>query len=89
MKKLLTYILTSIVDNPDAVKVEESTDPEGMVILTAHVAESDMGKVIGKGGKVINSIRQVIKILAIKEGKRVNINLEDPEQKSEPLPKDK
>lgn len=89
MKDLLIYILNNLVDNPDQIKVEETTDENGLVTLNATVAASDMGKVIGKGGKVINAIRQVVRIRAIKEGKRVTINVAEPggpRPKEEPAP---
>lgn len=93
MKDLLLYILNSLVDNPSDITIDETTDDSGLVTLTATVATTDMGKVIGKGGKVINAIRQVVRIRAIKEGKRVNVVLTDgtpqeakPEAKPEPEP---
>ena len=83
MKKLLLYILTNIVENPDQIAVKQSSDDTGLITLNVIVAQEDMGKVIGKGGKVINAIRQIIKILAIKQGKRINISLNEPSQESE------
>ena len=74
MKETLTYILTSIVDNPDSVDVTE-TDEEGVTTFTIKVAKEDMGRVIGKEGKVIRSIRNVMKVRAIKENKRISISL--------------
>ena len=79
MKTLLEYILTHITDYPDDVKVSESEDSEGNVTLTAVVNPADMGRCIGKGGAIINAIRSVIKIKAIRAGKRVQINLKEPE----------
>lgn len=79
MQDLLIYLLTNLVDNPDQVKVSQASDSTGLVTLSATVAPEDMGKVIGKGGKVINAIRQVVKIKAIKEGKRVQVTLSEPE----------
>ncbi len=78
MKDLLLYILQAIVDDQDAISIDEVTDETGLTTFNVTVAESDMGKVIGKAGKVINAIRQVVKIKAIKEGKRVNISLGEP-----------
>lgn len=74
MKETLTYILQAIVDNPEAVLVEEQ-DEEGTNHFIVTVAKEDMGKVIGKEGKVIRSIRNIMKIRAIKENKRINITL--------------
>jgi predicted RNA-binding protein YlqC (UPF0109 family) len=74
MKDTLHYIVSAIVDNPDAVAIEESEE-EGMNIYTVTVAKEDMGKVIGKEGKVIRSIRNIMKIKAMKYDLRIKINL--------------
>lgn len=74
MKKALEYIVTQIVDEPKDVEVTEQED-NGMVNFTIKVASSDMGKIIGKNGKVIRAIRNVIKISAIKQNKKINIEL--------------
>ncbi len=79
MKHLLEYILTHITDYPDDVKVDEVEDTNGNVTLTAVVNPADMGRVIGKGGQIINAIRSVVKVKAIKLGKRLLINLREPE----------
>lgn len=82
MKETLTYILQAIVDNPDSVAVEEQ-DEEGTIHFTVTVAKEDMGKVIGKEGKVIRSIRNIMKIRAIKEDKRINITLAETSEAQE------
>lgn len=74
MKDILTSLIKSIVDAPDAVSVEENDD-NGFVTLTIIVAPDDMGKVIGKEGKVIRALRNVMKIPAMKQGKKVQISL--------------
>jgi predicted RNA-binding protein YlqC (UPF0109 family) len=74
MKETLLYILQAIVDSPDAVTVEEQEE-EGTHHFIITVAKEDMGKVIGKEGKVIRSIRNIMKIKAIKENKRINVTL--------------
>jgi predicted RNA-binding protein YlqC (UPF0109 family) len=74
MKDTLLHIISSLVTNPDQVRVEESEE-EGITVFTVSVAKEDMGKVIGKEGKVIRSIRNVMKIPAIKQNKRINISL--------------
>lgn len=74
MKDILSYILNAIVDNPDAVVVDE-LEEEGVVTLTIRVAKEDMGKVIGKEGKVIRSIRNLMKIPAMKQHKKVQVQL--------------
>ncbi len=75
MKDLVLYIVKAIVENPDAVTVEETVLPDGKIILTIHTAPSDTGLVIGKMGKTINSIRSLVKIKAIKEGKFVDVKV--------------
>jgi predicted RNA-binding protein YlqC (UPF0109 family) len=74
MKDTLHYIITSIVDAPDQVVIDEHTE-NGIINFTVKVAKDDMGKVIGKEGKIIRSIRNIMKIKAIKEGKKINISL--------------
>ena len=74
MKDALTYIITNLVNDPQSVAIAEESTPEG-IIFTVTVAKEDMGKVIGKEGKVIRSIRNVMKIIAIKQNKRINIQL--------------
>jgi len=75
MKQALEYIASSIL-NTEKIIVDEA-DVEGITNFTIHVDKENMGKIIGKEGKVIRAIRNVIKIIAIKEGKRVNVNLEE------------
>ena len=75
MQKLLEYILESAFANP-AITVTEGEE-EGSVILTIHAPQEEIGKIIGKGGKVINAMKQLVKIQAIKENKRVEINVEE------------
>lgn len=77
MKDALYYIVTSIVTNKDAVSIDESEE-DGILSFTVHVAAEDMGKVIGKEGRVIRAIRNVMKIPAVKQGKRINVSLYDP-----------
>lgn len=79
MKDTLAHIISSIVTDPGQVTITES-DEEGVTTFTVTVAKEDMGKVIGKEGKVIRSIRNVMKIPAIKENKRINISLAENPQ---------
>lgn len=74
MKKALEYIISQIVDEPEKVEISE-TENNGMVNFTIKVAPNDMGKVIGKNGKVIRAVRNVTKISAIKQNKKINIEL--------------
>lgn len=79
MKDTLHFIITSIVDTPDAVVIEEH-DEDGLLVLTVTVAQEDMGKVIGKEGKVIRSIRNIMKIKAMKHDQRINVVLAEQEK---------
>ncbi len=74
MKELLTIIARSLVDNPDSVQVNEIAG-EHSIILELKVAEEDMGNVIGKQGRIAKSIRTVVKAAAIKENKRVVVEI--------------
>lgn len=74
MKDTLFYIIVSIVDNPDEVAISEQDD-DGFITFTVSVAKEDMGKVIGKEGKVIKAIINVLKIPAIKQNKRLHITM--------------
>lgn len=76
MKKALEYIVFQIVDDPEKVKIDEQED-RGMINFTITVAPSDMGKIIGKNGKIIRAIRNVIKIPAIKQNNKINISLSE------------
>jgi hypothetical protein len=73
-KDLAHYIVGSLVDNPDQVAVTE-IDSGNRVIVEVQVAASDMGRVIGKGGNVVNSIRTLLQVLAVKHGKRVSLEI--------------
>lgn len=75
MKDLAYYLLTHLVDKPENVLVDESVGEMSTVTLTLKVAPEDMGKVIGKQGKTIRAIRDVIKILALKHNKYVDVVL--------------
>ena len=76
MKELLLYMAKNLVDNPDAVTVEEVTDEEGKV-LELHVAEGDMGKVIGRQGRIAKEIRTIIKTGAQRTGEKVTVEIVD------------
>lgn len=74
MKDILNYLLKNIVDEPDEVAIEESQE-DSLTHYSVTVAKQDMGKVIGKEGRVIRAIRNIMKIPAIKQGVRINISL--------------
>jgi predicted RNA-binding protein YlqC (UPF0109 family) len=74
VKELVEYIARALVDNPDQVQVIE-LDGEKSNIIELRVAPEDMGKVIGKQGKIAQSIRTLTKATAAKEGKRVTVEI--------------
>lgn len=72
MKEILETIVRNLVDNKDAIEIKELAG-EQSVVFEVKVAENDMGKVIGKQGKIAGSIRTVMKAAASKENKRVTV----------------
>ena len=76
MKELLEVIAKSLVDAPDSVVVEEE-DRGQTLVLKLHVADGDMGKVIGKQGRIAKAIRSVIKAAASKTDKKVIVDIVD------------
>ena len=75
MKGLLEVLAKSLVDNPDEVVVTEKETEKGLV-LELKVAPSDMGKVIGKQGRIAKAIRSVVKAAASRENKQVSVEIE-------------
>ena len=76
MKELLLYIAKNLVDDPDQVTVTESEGEEGKV-LQLHVAPGDMGKVIGRQGRIAKEIRTVVKTVAQRTGEKVTVDIVD------------
>lgn len=85
MKELLEYVVKSIVNNPDAVVIEEkeSVDFPGLTILSVDVSEDDKGIVIGRKGRTINAIRDLITINAIRNNRRVKVLIKDDERRED------
>jgi predicted RNA-binding protein YlqC (UPF0109 family) len=76
----LEYVIKSLVDHPDDVKIERKVDEMG-VLLSVRVNQEDMGQVIGKGGATIKAIRNLVKIVGMRNRARVNLKLEEPVKK--------
>ena len=76
MKELVEVITKALVDNPDEVVVTEKQE-EKATVVEVHVAESDMGKVIGKQGIIAKAIRSVVKAAAAKEDRKVIVDIAD------------
>lgn len=75
MKELVEYIAKALVDDVDAVRVKEVRTNQG-VVLELRVARSDMGRVIGKEGRVANAMRGVLRVPAIRNGKQVSLEID-------------
>ncbi len=75
MKELLLYIARNLVDNPEAVSVTEIEGEE--TVLQLRVAPEDMGKVIGRQGRIAREIRTVIRSVAQRQGKKVSVDIVD------------
>ena len=76
MKELLLYVAKQLVDHPDAVTVTEREDAD-TTVLELRVSPDDMGKVIGRQGRIAKEIRTVIKTVAQRDGKRVTVDIVD------------
>ena len=76
MKELLLYMAKNLVDDPEAVTVTETSDEEGTV-LELHVAPGDMGKVIGRQGRIAKEIRTIVKTVAQRTGDKVTVEIVD------------
>ena len=74
MAELVEYLARRLVDDPDAVRVEES-EREGAVVLTLYVAEDDIGKVIGRQGRVARALRAVVRAGAARRRQRVLLEI--------------
>ena len=76
MNELLTYIIQNLVDEPDQVSVTERK-AEGETVFEVRVAEGDMGKVIGRQGRIVKEIRVLMKAVAQRKGKKVSVEIMD------------
>jgi len=74
MKELLEYVAKSLVDHPEQVNVSR-VEGERSIILELRVAQEDMGKVIGKQGRIAQAIRTIVKAASVKDGKRVMVEI--------------
>lgn len=79
MRELIEYMARAIVDNPDAVEVTEE-ETEDQIIYHLKVADEDMGRVIGKQGRIANAMRTLLKVAAIRAGARAVLEIGDRQQ---------
>jgi uncharacterized protein len=73
-RELVEYVARSLVDDPEAVKVEVVRD-DGGTVIELHVAEDDMGKVIGRNGSVAKALRTLLKVTAARDGEPVSLEI--------------
>jgi len=77
-QEFLEYLVKSLVDHPDDVRVDRKVDEMG-VLLSLHVNAVDMGQVVGRQGVTAKAIRSLLKIVGVKNNARVNLKIEEPE----------
>ena len=80
MKKTLVFLLEKIVDHPEAISVDEEMN-DSRTLLTIHAHEDDFGKIIGKSGRIIKALRDLMKLMATKQNVYVDVVLAEELQK--------
>jgi predicted RNA-binding protein YlqC (UPF0109 family) len=75
VRELLVYLARALVDQPDKVEVEQFEEDDGTLVLELSVADDDYGQVIGRGGRTAQALRTVIKAAAVKDNKRVLVDI--------------
>ncbi len=74
MRELVEYMVRALVDNPDQVEITE-IEGASVIVLEVAVAEEDLGKVIGKGGRIANALRTLVKAAAMKKDKKATVEI--------------
>ncbi len=77
MKELVEFVACSLVDDPTQVKVEE-VNSSGKIHIELQVSKDDMGRIIGKSGRVANSLRLLLRVAAARQGKQVTLDVIEP-----------
>jgi predicted RNA-binding protein YlqC (UPF0109 family) len=77
MEDLLEFLARSLVDRPDEVSVEGFDEDDGTIVLEIRVAEEDVGKIIGRGGRTVSSLRTVMRAVASRQDERVVVDVID------------
>ena len=73
--ELLEYLARGLVEEPDAVRVERAEREDGVVVLRLHVAPDDVGKVIGRQGRLVRALRTVVRAATVRSGERVTVEI--------------
>jgi len=76
-QEFLEFVVKALVDTPDSVKVDRKVDEMG-VLLTLHIDSQDMGKIIGRNGNTAKAIRNLLRVVGLKNQARVNLKIEEP-----------
>jgi predicted RNA-binding protein YlqC (UPF0109 family) len=79
VSELLAYLARELVDDPEAVRVEEDERDDALV-LVLHVAPDDVGKVIGRQGRIARALRTLVRASSARDGRRVQVEIADPEE---------
>jgi predicted RNA-binding protein YlqC (UPF0109 family) len=74
MAELLAFLARELVDDPEAVRVD-SEERDGAILLRLHVAPEDVGKVIGRGGRIVRALRTIMRATAVRDGRRVLVEI--------------
>ncbi len=77
MKELVEYLAKALVDRPDEVRVESFEEDDGTIVFELHLADDDVGKVIGRNGRTVNALRTVVRAAAVRENRRVLVDVVD------------
>ena len=75
MREFLVYLAQQLVDEPERVQVEEFEEDDGTLVLELSVADDDYGKVIGRGGRTAQALRTLVKAAAVKDNRRVLLDI--------------
>ena len=77
MAELIAELARRLVDEPDAVRVEEIEEDDGTLVLQLHVAEDDIGKVIGRQGRLVRALRTIVRTGGVEAGRRLQLEIAD------------
>ena len=77
MAELVAELARRLVDEPDAVRVEEVEEEDGTLLLRLHVAEGDVGKVIGRQGRLVRALRAIVRAGGVEAGRRLQLEIVD------------
>jgi predicted RNA-binding protein YlqC (UPF0109 family) len=75
VRELLEYLARALVDSPDQVTIEEFEEDDGTLVLELSVADDDYGQIIGRGGRTAQALRTLVKAAAVKDNRRVLIDI--------------